>query len=157
MLTAYIESVGGPEARVYSPARDGVRSLHETLGMILFGVVLVRVLWRLLDRPPETHPGPLWMVQSAKAVHITLYVLLILIPITAIAGTWLEGHPLTLIGLQIARRLPVAHAWGARIIQVHTIAGNAMMWVAGAHTGAALLHHYRYRDGVLRSMLPDLS
>ena len=154
VLAAYVESVGGPEARVYSEARDGIRNVHETLGMVLFGVVLLRVLWRLADPPPVLHSGPFWIVRSARVVHVMLYVLLVLIPLTAIVGTWLEGHPLTLVGVRIDPWLPSSRALGQWVIDAHTISGNALMWLAALHTAAALLHHYRYRDGVLESMLP---
>jgi cytochrome b561 len=154
VLAAYLLSAGGPEARVYSTAADGARRIHETLGMAAFGVVLLRLLWRLVDTPPASHPGPPWMTLSARLVHVLLYGLLAAIPITAILGTWYEGHPLTLLGLDIAPWVGAAHDLGQLIMEIHTTLGNVILWLAGLHAMAALVHHYYLRDTVLKSMIP---
>ena len=84
-----------------------------------------------------------------------LYILLLAIPVTAIAGAWLEGHPLTLLGnVRIGPLLTEAHAAGSAIATVHTWLGDTILWVAGVHAAAALYHHFVRRDRVLRSMLP---
>jgi cytochrome b561 len=154
VLAAYILSEGGPETRVYSPAGEGARRIHETLGMVVFGVVLLRLLWRLVDTRPPLHFGPAWMTGAARLAHFLLYALLLAIPVTAIFGTWYEGHPLTLLGLDLAPRVGEAHDFGQLVIKVHTTLGNVILWVAGLHAAAALVHHFYLRDAVLRSMLP---
>ncbi len=155
VLVAFIYGPGGSEQRVYSTARDFDRQLHETLGLTVFALVLLRVLWRLVDRRPAPPIVARWMDIASKAVQSGLYVLLFALPITAITGAWLEGHPLTLLaGIEIAPRLGLAHDLGATIARVHTWLGDAIMWLAGFHALAALYHHFIVGDGVLVSMLP---
>src|SRR5260370_2941607 len=74
--TAYIVSPGGREDRVYSAAFDFSRQLHETTGILLFALVLLRVVWRLSEPTPETPPMARWMKHSARAAHLGLYALL---------------------------------------------------------------------------------
>jgi cytochrome b561 len=153
---AYIVSPGGREERIYSAAVDSARQTHETLGMLVFALVLLRVLWRLLEPTPESPPMAPWMRYSASAAHLGLYALLLAIPLTAIIGAWLEAHPLTIYGVgTIAPMLPPAHALGQSIAHIHTILGNVIIWLAGLHGAAALFHHFVLRDNVLISMLPD--
>ena len=45
---AYVLSPGGSESRVYSTASDGLRDWHESVGLLLFALVLLRLMWRLL-------------------------------------------------------------------------------------------------------------
>ena len=98
---------------------------------------------------------PRWMGIASKSVQGALYALLFLLPATAIAGAWLEGHPLTfLAGVQVAPLLPKWHDTGAAIARLHTWLGDTIMWLAGAHALAALYHHFVLKDGVLGSMLP---
>jgi cytochrome b561 len=98
---------------------------------------------------------PIWMRLSSKVVQVTMYALLLLIPLTAISGAWLEGHPLTLFGnVRIGPLLAEAHSAGSAIASVHTWLGDTILWVAGVHAAAGLYHHFVLRDGVLRSMLP---
>ena len=97
-----------------------------------------------------------WMKLSASAAHLALYALLLAIPLTAIAGAWLEGHPLTVFGLgNVAPMLAQSHDLGQSIANIHTILGNVIIWLAGFHAAAALFHHFVLRDSVLASMLPD--
>ena len=84
-----------------------------------------------------------------------LYLLLFAVPLTAIAGAWLEGHPLTLLaGLQVAPQIAESHDLGVTISELHTWLGDAILWLAGLHAVAALYHHFFLKDGVLKSMLP---
>jgi cytochrome b561 len=154
--TAYIVSPGGSEQRVYSAAFDSARQTHETFGILVFGLVLLRILWRLFEPAPEPPPMAPWMKYSASAAHLALYALLLAIPLTAIAGAWLEGHPLTIFGIpNVEPMLPPAHDLGQSIAYIHTILGNVIIWLAGFHAAAALFHHYVLRDRTLTSMLPD--
>jgi cytochrome b561 len=155
VVAAFIYGPGGSEQRVYSPAHDFDRQIHETLGLCVFALVVLRVLWRMIDRRPDPQDLPRWMVIGAKAVQGLLYLLLFAVPLSAIAGAWLEGHPLTLLaGVQIPPLLGLSHATGATIATIHTWLGDAILWLAGFHALAALLHHFVLKDGVLASMLP---
>jgi cytochrome b561 len=155
VLVAFVYGPGGSEERVYSVARNFDRQLHETLGLSVFALVLLRLLWRLFDARPARSDLPRWMDVASKAVQGALYLLLFAVPITAIAGAWLEGHPLTLLaGIEMAPRLAASHALGETIADIHTWLGDAILWVAGAHAAAALYHHVMRKDGVLVAMLP---
>lgn len=155
VLIAFTFGPGGSEEHVYSPHRDFDRQLHETLGLCVLALVVVRVIWRMLDTRPESPPVPRWMDVTAKAVQVLLYVLLFALPITAITGAWLEGHPLTLLGgVEIQPLVAKMHAAGVTIATIHTWLGDAILWLAGGHALAGLYHHYFRRDNVLVSMLP---
>lgn len=155
VLIAFIFGPGGSEQRVYSAARDFDRQLHETLGLCVFALVVIRVLWRLVDQRPEPAPAPRWMHMASTLVHGLLYVLLFAVPLTAIMGAWLEGHALTLLGgLEIAPLVSKSHDLGARIAEIHTWLGDTILWLAGFHALAGLYHHWILKDEVLTSMLP---
>ena len=155
VLIAFVYGPGGSEQRVYAPAADFDRQLHETLGASVFVLVILRVLWRMIDTRPEPIQVSRWMGLSAKAVQGALYLLMFALPITAVTGAWLEGHPVTLLsGVQIAPLLGLSHAAGARLANLHGWLGDAILWLAGLHALAAIFHHFVLKDGVLVSMLP---
>ncbi len=141
VLAAYVLSKGDGYS-LYSAAADGLRRIHETLGVLVFIVVVLRLLWRLIDSTPAKQPMPRWMAAAAKLVQFALYALLIAIPATAVLGTWLEGIPVTLPGFDIAPEIAKATL------------GNAILWVAGVHAAAALFHRFYLRDEVFQSMAP---
>ncbi|HWZ73789.1 MAG TPA: cytochrome b/b6 domain-containing protein [Casimicrobiaceae bacterium] len=155
VMAAYFMGPGGSEQRVYSSALDFTRQTHETLGLAVFVLVLVRLLWRLVDTAPEDPPMKPWMRYSAKLVHLLLYGLLIATPVSAIVGAWLEGHPLTLWGFgNIDPMLSPVHELGLSLAALHTTLGDIILWVAGLHAVAALFHHFFLHDGVFLSMVP---
>ena len=155
VLVAFIYGPGGSEQRVYSSARDFDRQFHETLGLCVFAVVVIRLLWRTIDVQPDAPEASRWMRIASKLVHSSLYVLLFALPITAITGAWLEGYPLTLLaGLEVTPILPRSHDLGALIAVIHTWLGDVLMWLAGLHAVAAIYHHFILKDNVLVSMLP---
>jgi cytochrome b561 len=155
VVVAYSYGPGGSEQRVYSVARNFDRQLHETLGVCVFALAVMRVLWRMVDTRPDAPQVPRWMNIVAKAGHWVLYLLLFALPATAIAGAWLEGHPLTLLaGVEIPPLVGLSHDAGARIATIHTWLGDAILWLAGFHALAAVYHHVILKDGVLASMLP---
>jgi cytochrome b561 len=155
VLVAFIYGPGGNETRVYSAAKDFDRMLHETLGLLVITLAVMRVLWRAVDTRPDPPVVAPWMANAAKAVQATLYVLLFAVPLTAIAGAWLGGHPLTLLaGVKVGPFTPEIHDLGKSIASLHTWLGDAILWVAGLHALAGLYHHFVLKDSVLRSMLP---
>jgi len=155
VLAAFIYGPGGSEQRVYLPARDFERQLHETLGLCVLALVVLRLLWRMVDTRPDPVPLARWMELSSRAVQGALYLLLFAVPLTAIAGAWLEGHPLTLLGgVRIASLIGMSHDTGVTIAEIHTWLGDAILWLAGCHALAAIYHHLVLKDGVLISMLP---
>jgi cytochrome b561 len=155
VLAAFIYGPGGSELRVYSAARDFDRRLHETLGLTVLTLTMIRVFWRLGATIPEHDTVATWMRVASKIVHWVLYVLLFALPATAIAGAWLEGHPLTfLAGIEMPPLLAERHQAGQTIATLHTWLGDTIMWLAGLHALAGIGHHFLLRDGVLASMLP---
>jgi cytochrome b561 len=155
VLAAFTLGPGGSEERVYAAARDADRQLHESLGLCVFVLVLLRLAWRMIDERPDPPRVPRWMGLAAKALQGALYALLLVVPLTAVTGAWLEGHPLTLVaGLRVAPLLPGAHGLGEAIAEIHGWLGDTLLWLAGLHAVAALYHHVLLKDGVLVSMLP---
>ncbi len=131
---------------------------HESLGITVFTLTLLRLVWvgvrRVTPRPQMTA----WMRLLSQLVHLILWVLLFALPITALLALGTEGHPLTLLGGFRINELPlVANShlsgladWG----EVHKFLGDVIMWLAGIHALAAVYHHFKLKDGVLKSMLP---
>ena len=156
VLAAFIYGPGGSEQRVYAPARDFDRQVHETLGLSVLTLVAIRLAWRMVDARPDPPEVTRWMGVIAGVVRGALYVLLFGVPLTAVTGAWLEGHPITLLaGIEIPPVLVLSHDTGATIASIHTWLGDAILWVAGLHALAGLYHHFVLRDDVLESMLPS--
>ncbi|MBR7792140.1 cytochrome b [Undibacterium sp. FT147W] len=131
---------------------------HESLGIAVFTLTLLRLVW-VTVRPVAPRPQmTAWMRLLSQLVHLVLWFLLFALPITALLALGTEGHPLTLLGGFRINEMPfIANAhlsgladWG----EVHKFLGDVIMWLAGIHALAAVYHHVNLKDGVLKSMLP---
>lgn len=130
---------------------------HYQFGVILSGLILLRLLWRLSNKAPEPLAGePVWRERSARTVHVLMYGLLIVLPITGYI-IWIHMKAeMSVFGLFSAPRLftpPVedetlrAGAW-----YVHYFAGWFLVGLVGLHVLAALWHQFVRRDGLLGRM-----
>lgn len=131
---------------------------HESLGLLVLALTLLRLTWVALRPDKPQFEMPLWMRLLSRLVHGLLWALLLALPLTAILALGSESHPLTLLGGLRVDQLPwiagsavgEAADWG----EVHGLLGDVLMWLAGLHAAAALYHHFARRDGVLAAMLP---
>ena len=62
--------------------------LHKSFGLIVFGLVVIRIGTRFaLGVPPLAPNMPHWQIRAARISHAALYVLIILVPLTGWAAT----------------------------------------------------------------------
>jgi cytochrome b561 len=130
---------------------------HESLGMLVAALTVLRLLWLLLRPAKPRFDMPDWMRLTSTATQGLMWMLLLAVPATALLALGSEGHPLTLwFGIRINDMPVIANSplsdladWG----DVHGLLGDMVIWLSGLHAGAAIVHHVLLKDGVLLSML----
>ncbi|MCB1874729.1 MAG: cytochrome b [Chromatiales bacterium] len=138
----------------YSPWYQKAPWLHKSVGILVLLVLLLRVLWRVLDRPPAPlgEPGS-GMVYAARLAHASLYLLILAVAISGYLISTADGRaievftwfdvPATLHGYanqeDLAGELHEWLAWGLIALSV-------------LHALAALKHHFIDRDRTLIRM-----
>jgi len=128
--------------------------VHETLGLIVFGLSIFRIIWMLFAQPRVHIPMSTIMSISAKALQAALYFLLLAVPLTAVFGIWLNGDALNLLGnTTIMPPFTAMKTTGELLLNLHPVLADLLMWLAGIHAAAALFHHYILKDAVLKSMM----
>ena len=138
-------------------AKATLFSIHKTLGITVFFVALLRILWAL----SQPKPGPLhadrkvetWL---AELVHWLLYISIVLVPLTG----WID-HAATTgfapIWWPLGQDLPfvpkseaVAHLFGG----LHNLFTNLLLGAFVLHVAGAVKHQVIDRDMTLKRMLP---
>jgi cytochrome b561 len=140
------------------PASQSDIVWHESLGVLVFVLTLLRLIWVAFRAPAPQVTMAGWMNLASKAVHLALWVLMLLVPVTAVLALGSSGSPLTLLGGIRVDQMPIiANSSIAKLADwgdVHTFLGDAVMWIAGMHAAAAIYHQLILKDGVLATMLP---
>lgn len=136
--------------------KHSLLALHRSLGVLVLGAVLLRLLvrHRHRERRPD-HGLPAHLSLPSALSHVAMYLLLLATPLLGWLQSGAAGQDLRLFGL-----LPLPALLGMDLDLADTLADYhhwaawSLIALVGAHTVAALWHHYQRRDGVLRSMLP---
>ncbi|WP_018409256.1 cytochrome b [Methylocystis rosea] len=134
--------------------------IHVSAGELIAILLIVRVGWRLINAPPSPELTPLGRLGdlATKIVHIALYVLLAAVVAVGVATQFADGDALSVLGVfDIAspwtKNKPFAHD----MKEIHETLANGLIILATIHAGAALVHHFVFRDRTLRRMLPGVS
>jgi cytochrome b561 len=138
-----------------SPLKLQLYSYHKWIGVTVFGLVALRLVWRLVQPPPPAVPGPAWQMRLASITHLALYALMLAIPLTGWVHSSATGVPTVYFGVLQLPDLVAASKPLARLFrEVHEVLNNALLAVVALHVLAAAKHHWVDRDATLARMLP---
>ena len=128
--------------------------LHASIGITILALAIVRVLWRLMELPPDL-PETMKVYERvvARSTHLAFYVLLFALPITGWALAGAEHQSVSFFGLFELPPLRAALSED-QLEEVHEVLFNILLGLAVLHIAAALKHQFFDRDKVLRTMLP---
>ena len=137
-------------ANVAPPAQQGpILIAHITLGLIVFALTLLRIVWWwVADKHPAAPAGePRLQTVAAQAVHVGLYVLLLLMGTSGIVTVLLSGAiPAVLSGAPV----PDLSELIPRV--AHGIMSKILLLLFVGHVGAALWHQFVRHDHLLARM-----
>jgi len=141
-----------------SPQKLKLYSWHKWAGVTIFLCVLLRLVWRLLHRPPEMPAGmPAWQRKAAEATHVLLYLLMFAVPLSGWLMSSAKGFQTVWFGIvPLPDLLDKNKELGDLLQEVHEVLNFTMAGLVLAHLGAALKHHFIDRDDVLVRMAPFL-
>lgn len=156
IISAFVMGLVMTSIPGFSPAKLRYFSWHKWLGVTVFALAVLRVLWRIFHKPPP-HPAhmPAWQNQAAQATHALLYMLIFAVPVSGYLYTLSAGVPVVYLGVW---PMPVFMAPDPALKpllrEVHFWLDMTMAALVVTHIGAALKHHLIDRDDVLKRMLP---
>lgn len=128
--------------------------LHKSIGLLLFAVMLVRVLWRWVSPVPASLPnhGRLTRLGS-KLGHGFLYLGLFVLMISGYLISTADGRGIEVFGLfEVPASLTSIPDQEEVAGLVHEYLAWALVIFAGVHALAALKHHVIDRDRTLLRM-----
>lgn len=129
--------------------------LHKSVGITILLLSLVRLGWRLAHRPPPPAEGG-FQGFLAKAVHTSLYVFMIGMPLTgwAVVSTSRIEVPTMFWGLFSWPHLPLPGSVNELAEETHEILAFIALALIALHVAGALRHQFLLKDGLLRRMGP---
>ena len=137
------------------PSRSHYFSLHKSLGLSVFLLAVMRLLWRYFHRPPA-YPSSMeqWRITIARSAHFLFYILLILQPVSGYLSSSFSGYKTRLFGV------PLPH-WGWRdpplnefFTEIHVMSAVLFIILIAIHILGAVSHLIERGDSIFRRILP---
>lgn len=139
-------------AQTDDAAKVALLRAHVPLGIGVLLLTILRIAWRLLAdrrRPRSPALDPMWRRLSARAVHIGLYVVVVMAAVSGLATVATSGAMPAIISSAALPDLAAVppHA-------MHALMPRLMLMLLVIHIGAALYHQFILRDRLLARMGP---
>jgi len=135
------------------PGADWYFDLHRSLGLVLAGLVVLRVLWRVSHKPAELPDSvPFWQKKLSFATHGLLYACMVVMPLTGYLGASYNRSGVAFFGLKLPFWAPNSRNLSKLFFTIH----EALVWVLVAaivlHALGGLKHLPVDKDKVFQRM-----
>jgi len=127
---------------------------HSSIGTIITTLILMRISKRFIlkhERPNNYSPSR--QATAAKLTHYSLYILMVLVPLTGFLTANFHQLPVQLFGSVLINGTANIEAF-TTLRLAHSIFVMALMALITLHIAAALVHKIILRDKVLYSIRP---
>ncbi|MFN3960185.1 MAG: cytochrome b [Parvularculaceae bacterium] len=143
--------------------KDDARSLeilhaHVQLGVLILGLMLLRLTWRLARSAPAPPAGePPHGRAIAAETHGALYLLLLTMPASGYVIWSFMNAPMSFLGVfalpDLWPVMPEDETSRAIAWYFHVYSSRALMALIALHVGAALYHELILRDRLIRERM----
>lgn len=140
--------------------------LHLSVGITIAVLVMLRIIWRVSNRLPDSEPGPRWAHLMAHIGHFLLYAAMVLMPLTGYIGTGVNTEYFMLFDIPkfestalfntlVTEGLGMSFEAFEKPVDIFhkEIMGEyVLLFLIFGHIGAALYHHFILKDRTLEKM-----
>ncbi len=123
------------------PEKSQLLGLHKASGVIVLGLALWRISWRLksgFPAPAPDHPG--WQRVAAKATHWFLMLAIIVMPLSGLLWSLFAGRDVSMFGLFSIPAFTAAPEVAETFQFVHRLLAKVLIAGIALHVSAALYH-----------------
>ncbi len=127
-------------------------NLHKSIGITLFGLIIIRILWRITHTPPALLVTyKVWERKLATGTHHFLYLLMIAMPLTGLIMAVSSKYGVKWFGIPFIKGLDNANLREVFESAHETIAIIILIMVL-VHIAGALKHKLIDKDDTLKRM-----
>ncbi|MBU0657082.1 MAG: cytochrome b [Gammaproteobacteria bacterium] len=144
------------ELEYYDRLYHTLPALHKATGVILGGLLLVRLVWMYSQPRPQPLTGraPAFTHLAGTLGHMALYALLLIMTVSGYLISTAEGHGINVFDwFELPALLPKNEDRGELAGDIHEVAGFLLILLVGVHALAAFIHHFYWKDNTLTRML----
>lgn len=131
-------------------------TIHKENGLLIFVLVIFRIFWRSTHKYPTLKQMMPWQEKIlANFGQISLYLLMLAVPISGVLLLNSKGGTPSLFGYQLPHLIPIQDGINVKkYLDLHTFLVIILMTLVCGHIIAALKHHFIDKNKILLRMLP---
>ena len=135
----------------FGPERITVEDIHVTVGLSVFYLVILRLLYKIFNPTPRLEPS-VFKGQKflAKLNHVMLYVTILSITISGILKKLFNGETLMIIFKKI--KIQDNFELGELFYDIHVISNYVLIVLIIIHILAVITHKLFFNDNLLKRM-----
>lgn len=139
-----------------SPTKLQLYSYHKWIGVTVFMLAVLRVVWRATHTPPPLPENlPQWEKSVSHLTHLALYGLILIVPLSGWLMSSAKGVQTVWFGiLPLPDLVGKDKALGELLTEVHEGLNLCLFLLIGMHIAAVIKHKFIDRDQILERMLP---
>lgn len=136
--------------------RHTVYNWHKCTGVVILGLVFIRIVWRLINKQPDLPEGlSAFERLAAKVSHFLLYAAMLAMPISGWMMATAAGYLPKFGSFAFAMPfVPLRKALANCAGDVHEIVAWCLIVLVGVHILAALKHQFVDKNNILKRMCP---
>ena len=136
----------------FGPERIGIENIHITVGLSVFYLIILRLLYKLFNPTPKLGPS-IFKGQKflAKLNHLLLYVTILSITISGIFKKLFNGETLTIIFKKI--KIQDNFQLSEIFYDVHVFSNYSLIILIIIHLMAVITHKLFFNDNSLKRIL----
>lgn len=124
-----------------SKASVALFSVHKATGLLIFGLVILRLSWRFINKTPKLPPSiPFWQRQLAKMNITGLYLLMFVMPLTGFFMSTLGDHAVSFYGIFTIPALANIQPWSKFFAKAHEVFAYLLIASLTLHVIGAFYH-----------------
>jgi len=133
--------------------RAGWFNIHKSVGITIGLLILIRIIWRLMHRPPSL-PDFLTSKERllAKAGHFALYISMICVPLTGFLGSSFSKYPIKYFNIELPKMLAANDSLKDLMRELHEVSVIVLLSLITIHVIAVLKHLLLDKKNILNRM-----
>jgi cytochrome b561 len=136
----------------FGTERINLENIHITIGLSIFYLVILRLLYKSLNPTPKLGPSVFTGQKFlAKLNHVLLYVTILSITISGILKKLFNGETLTIFYKKI--QIQDNFELGELFYDIHVVSNYVLIGLIIIHIIAIIVHKLFFDDNLLKKML----
>lgn len=135
------------------PGSERYFNLHKSVGIVVYVLVLLRIVWRLSHKPAALPPSvPGWEVKLSMLAQRALYACMFVLPMLGFVGAIYSKQGIRFFGHQLPTFVAPEHDISERFFGMHIVLAWVMVAIIVLHAAGGLKHLLLDKDGVFQRM-----